>query len=585
MDTRKGVPNTMNTRIIPATACAAAAVLLPAGFAGAQAPQNTAPVRALAPDAANPNAPAGDVLQKQGDAHFGAGGKTEQENAVRAYTQAALANPKNAATRLCLGVSLAALKQTDLALEQFKVAAHLAPDDVLCALLYQNALSERGNGAEAQEMRLEIAQKFARKDGAGLDARVSVASLRAGVQKYPKSPILYLLLGDAYQTGENWKAADAAYQTARVLAPHWAKPCVNLGLSRLAQNRPADAIATFEDALIIEPGSVQARLWKGNAELKAGKNDEAVRSFQGVSRRALPSVAPNVAAQAATGIGQVMARSRHFDKALVSLQTAQKIEPSSPVPPALIGEVHLQNGDYKAAANSYETALRLTRSGGLFSNRPVLYRALAEAQLCAREPAKALASLSRALLDEPESAALWHRLKAQAYFDQNQNADAQNELRFALDNALPGEYPLDTLNAIAARNLIVVMMSDYEADLSGGGVRRTTLPGGATSLVARPRVPGGQEATTLYALHGLANLARYRSDIPGEIHYRTEIVKQRGTGVDFLVLADAYDSRANQPANARSAYSEAIKKGGLSKAATERVKERLVRLNAPLYKP
>ena len=537
------------------------------------------------PASAGKPIPAAYVLQAQGDAHFGAGGKAEQEDAVRAYTQAALANPQSVTTRLCLGVSLAALHRSDLAAEQFHRAYLLAPNDLLCALLYQNALAERGSGAEAQEMYLDIAQKFARKNGAGLDAAGSIARLRAGVKSYPKSAILYLLLGDAYQTGEDWKNADAAYQSARRLAPRWAKPCVNLGISRLAQNKPTEAIATFEAALVIEPGSVQAQLWKGNAQLKAGDGEAAVRSFQGVASRALSRDTP-AAAQAATGMGQALAQSRKYDKAIISLQDAQKIEPTNPVPPALIGEMHLQNGEYSEAASAYGTAVRLTRSGGLFSNRPVLYRALAEAHLCAHKPADALAALDRALSDEPESSALWHRLKAQAYFDQNQNANAQQELRDALDNAAPSDYPLDTLNAIAARSLIVVMMSDYEADLTGGGVRRTTLPGGAVRLAARARVPGGQAETTHRALHGLASLARYRSDVVGEIHYRSEITKQDGsTGVDLFMLADAYDSRAGRPADARSAYSAAMKKGGLSPALVERAKERLVRLTAPLYKP
>lgn len=556
--------------------------------AAAQKPLPAAKVERVSAVAPEP-ATAAPALRMQGDALFGVNNK---DGAVRAYTQAALADPQNSTTRLCLGVSLAAVRRQDLALFQFRKAVDLAPDEILPALLLQNALQERGSGAEAQDLYLDIAQKFARKDSKpGLDASQSISRLQASVRQFPKSPILHLLLGDAYQLAENWAEADKAYTIARLLAPHWAKPCVNLGLSRLAQNKPNEAIHIFETALVLEPGSVQAQLWKGNAELKAGKDEAAVRSFSRATVGRAARTTPGVAVQAATGMGQAFARSGSYEKAIVQLQRAEKIAPADPVPPALIGEVHVQNGDFVQAASAYSTALRLTRNGGLFSNRPVLYRGLVEAQLCAHKPDDALVSLTRALIDEPESAALWHRLRAQAYFDQNENKEAQQELRAALDSTPLGEYPLDTLNAIAARNLMGVMKSDYEADYrtASSGIRRTTLPGGSIALVspsARAKTnDSGEASAKVRALLALASLARYRSDITEEIRLRGELTQLRVVGIDWLLLGDAYDSRAGQPANARGAYSRAVEIGGLPAPAVERVRERLIRLNAPLYKP
>ncbi len=556
---------------------------------------------------ATPTAKPAVPFLRAADTAFGA---SRSDDAIKAYTQAALADPQNSTTRLCLGVALSHARRADLALPQFKKAASLAPNDVLAALLLQNAVQESGDPSEAQELYLDIAQKWARKDSKpGLDASGSITRLQGAIKQFPQSAILHLLIGDAYQLSESWSEADAAYETARKIAPRWAKPCVNLGLSRLAQNKTDEAIAIFNRALVLDPSSVQARLWKGNAELKAGRGEAAARSFSFAASDTSGRATPSVRAQAATGMGQALAQSRKYDKALASLQNAQKIAPADPVPPALIGEVHIQNGEYAEAAGAYSTALRLTRSGGLFSNRPVLYRALAEAQLCAHKPDDALVSLGRALTDEPESASLWHRLKAQAFFDRRETRSAQEELRAALDSTPPSEYPLDTLNAIAARGLAGRMASDYQSDYdnAASGIRRTTTPGGGVSLQS-PKLngfagggfaaggvasrggvnngPGNAEnEAKLRALTALANLARYRTDTMGEIHLRTEIASRRGTGQDWLLLAEAYDSRAGQPANARNAYTKALEVGGLSASAVARVRERLVRLNAPLYKP
>jgi tetratricopeptide (TPR) repeat protein len=575
--------------------------------------------------------------------------------AARAYALAAQSSPKEPTLRLALGITLSAARRTDLAIPQFRTAVQLADDDVVAQLLLQAALSEKGEAAEAQEVGQDVSRRFSRKGKPGLEASGSVRRLTATLARLPDSPTLRLLLGDAYQLSEEWAKADEAYREARRRAPLWSKPLVNGGLSLLAQGKTDEAIRAFADALRLDPANAQAQLWKGEAELRAGKNDRAISTLKQVATS--PAVANNLRVQANTSLGQAFANARSFSKAEDALSTARKLAPDDPTAAAVLGEVKLQNGDYHGAARAYDTALGLTRSGGLFSPRPILYRALAEAQLSAHQHEAALETLRRAQSEEPGSAPLWHRLAAQALFDMGQEEQALTELCTALDLE-PGRYPLDTLNALAARGLMVRVRDRYQRDLDiartgfsvtnhagamgGGGIAIANVPSGfvagSRDLTARQgsgvplpsgaiappapapivvpnslnghaltpaaAAPASQRHRNLEAAAGsdpqvralaaLASLARYSARTPDEIALRKALAERRGAAIDWYLLAEAYDLRASEPGNARTAYLKALETtkqssgtggGSLTTSQIAWGRKRLETLTAPLFKP
>lgn len=385
-----------------------------------------------------------------------------------------------------------------------------------------------------------------------VDTSTSVRRLQQAASRFPDSPVVALLLGDANQLAQRWAEADTQYRRAITLAPKWTKPRVNLGLSLLAQGRSTEAIRTFQDALALEPGNAQAQLGKGDAELRAGRSAAALRTYNNVAN----SRNSQVAAQAATGIGQAYVDRGQYADAYPFFNRARQLDPADPAPVAAMGEAQYRAGDYSGAADSYQAALRLSRDG-VFGSQAVLYRALAEAQLSARDAPGAVTTLQQAVGEVPASRPLWYRLWAQALFAQGDAAGGEGKLKAALE-AEGSRYPIDALNALAAHGLITKAATDYAADLS-------------TAASADTRIRD---------LRALAHIARYRRDTKEEVSRREALLRLHPSGADWLALADAYDHRAGDPAAARAAYATALRFGDLSAASRRQISARLDTLGA-----
>ncbi|MDX1932675.1 MAG: tetratricopeptide repeat protein [Capsulimonadales bacterium] len=523
------------------------------------------------------------TLLRQGDDRVRV---ADMRGAALCYARAAENSPRDPLIRLALGVTLAERNRPEDAVFQFRKAVELAEDDVIAALLLRNALMERGDNAEAQDIYLDTYRRFGRKTGGSPDATTSIVRLRAGLRESPGSPILHLLLGDACQLSERWPEADAAYEEAIRLAPNWVKPRVNLGLSRLAQNRAAEAIALFEKALKLDPGNVQAQLWKGDAQLRTGQSRQAITTFQRVSR--VGAVPVTIASQAMTGIGRAYANVRQDTRALTALDAAQKLAPNDPTPSAVIGEINLRNGDAEAAVSAYDTALRITRDGGLFAQRPVLYRSLAEALLSAGNARRAEEVLAQALTEEPGQASLWHRLLAHVALKSGDPDAARRHLRNALE-AATGPYPLETLRAIDAQGFLTEFRAEYrkQRELQTVGRYQETGKNGVEITVY------GRNATNrgmrISATAALANIARYRNETTEEITLRRELTALRENPWDWFLLAEIYDRQSGESGNAREAYLRALEQnartGGLTEAALQWAKKRNAVLTETSYKP
>jgi Putative Zn-dependent protease, contains TPR repeats len=540
------------------------------------------PSAAALPAAAPPALPAaardrfaeGDRAMRNGDF----------DDAASAYARAALEAPNSAVLRMVTGVALSAVRRTDSASEQFRRAVQLADDDPIAALLLQGVLAEQGRAEMAQNVWLDAVRRFARRDGNGWDVSTSLARLRGSLTLFPESPILHLLLGDAYQMGAQWKQAEGAYQRAITLAPGWAKPRANLGILCLEQGNADQAVAIFQAALEQDPRNAQVLLFKGDAERKAGRVQDAIKTYQMIQD------APGVAVQATTRLGQAYAADGKVDAAIESFNRAQKMAPNDPEPSAALAEVQSRAGNFAAAAEAYGHALRLTRTGGLFGPQAVLYRALAETQIAAGKPDAALDTLKRALADEESSAPLWHRLAGQAQLARGDRTRAVREFKVALDLDT-SLYPIDTLSAIDAGGLMDVVTRSYRAEAEGN-VGFRPLPGrdgGGGIYLPVPTAPPLKDSGLLEgrarARSALAYLARYRNDVAEEVRQREALTTLRSRARDWYLLAETLEQRANQPARARAAYKKALDLGGLPDSLTERARERYRALTPPSSSP
>lgn len=480
----------------------------------------------------------------------------ELDAAVKSYAKAVLAAPKLLAARWCLGVMLSATRRTALAVKEYEEATRLAEDDLLTALLLQGALQEYGNPGASQQVYLDTVRRFSRPGKPGLDASGSIARLEASVKQLPESPVLALLLGDASQVAGQFDAASRAYRRAIALAPSWSKPQVNLALSYLAQGKPNLAVALLQGVLKQDPNNPRVLLAMGDAQFQSGNSKDALSIY-----RRLTTV-DAVAVPAATGAARASVAMGQIPTAIHSLQTARSRSPKDPAPVAALADIQMRTGDFKAAVESYTSALRLTEEGGLFAARPSLQRALAESQLSAKRAPEALKTLQKALQDDPENESLWRRLMARAYLEQNDRPAAEQELKRALiaETAL---YPQETLSAIAQEQWTEKLIAGFRADLLGArtGVRGSVL--GPGNIEVRS-VQVSREGEVV-ALVGLAHLLRFTNAVREEVSLRRELVRLRGSGADWFLLAQAQE-RLGENADARGAYGEAVRKGDLSEA-------------------
>ncbi|MBC8137275.1 MAG: tetratricopeptide repeat protein [Fibrella sp.] len=504
---------------------------------------------------------------------------SEFDDAARAYAQAAERSPNDPMLRLLLGVTLTTLRKPDLAVKQFKMACRLTGDDLVASLLLQGALAQVGEANAAQLIYLEAVRRY-NKPGGGLNSSSSLVRLKEALQDAPKSPILHLLIGDAYQIAENLPAADTAYRKAILYAPGWSKPKVNLGLLRLAQNKPAEAVLLFESALKRDPGNVELQFFRADAQRQAGNIKDAITNYQRIQNNvAYQSKTLPIAAQALTGLGQAYVADGRLEDALTVFKQARVIAPTDPAPPAAIGEVQTKKREFGAAAENYSDALRLTKASGLFGTRAVLYQALAQTQIAGGQTRAALQTLDRALREEAESAGLWHRLRGETLLSIGNQTDAEAAFRASLDaQADAGLFPQDTLAVLATKGLLDTITAGYRADLSAsraGFATETFMYSNSVGVVGR----GSDSPTTpereARALIALAAIAQYQSKTADEVKYRETLARFRSRGADWFALADAYDGRLRDAAKAKQAYREALNRGGLSDAQTERSRLRV----------
>ncbi len=538
------------------------------------------------------------MSRQEGDIALRSG---EANGAARAYALAALRAPNDPVLRLLTGVSLTTARKSGAAVTQFRAACRLTGDDLVATLLLQGALAQSGQADAAQTVYLDAVRRYS-KPGGGLDSSASLTLLKNALKTAPRSPILHLLVGDAYQIAENLSEADAAYRAAIQLAPGWAKPKVNLGLLRLAQNKPTSAVVLFQAALARDPENTELMFFNADAQRQAGNLNGAITIYRNIQNSSAASKTPAVAAQALTGIGQAYAAGGHYDDALAVLNKARVIAPGDPAPPTAIGEVQNQRRDYNAAARNYSDALRLTKASGLFGARTVLYQALAQTQIADGQAVEARKTLERALRDEPEGAGLWHRLLGESLLATGNQTGAEKEFRASLDAQTDvGEFPQETLATIAAKGLLDTVASGYRADFSPNHFGFATGAPGSTGTVSitgrgdgavAPPAPTSRYANSMVlgaslstrqereirAFAALAAIAQYRGDTAEEIANRKTLAESRARSADFFALADAYDGRARDEVRARDAYQKALKAGGLTEAQAARARLRVRQL-------
>jgi tetratricopeptide (TPR) repeat protein len=175
-------------------------------------------------------------------------------------------------------------------------------------------------------------------------------------ERFPDSPWLHLLLGNAYRSRHDIANAETEYRQAEQRDPNL--PVLNYALGRLAFDRADYPTAgeNFRKEIELNPGFGEAYLYLGMALRRQGKTADSVPWFAKAAERD-PNFAPPY-----TELASAQIELGKFEDALHTLRTAKQHFPHDPVFPAQLS--HLLDGMGRRQEAKKESAIAEKLSPG-----------------------------------------------------------------------------------------------------------------------------------------------------------------------------------------------------------------------------
>lgn len=175
----------------------------------------------------------------------------------------------------------------------------------------------------------------------------------AGVRAALAAAILVILSVVAFRQTALWKDSESLFtHTIAVTRPN-ALAHSNLGMALVEQERHADAVGHFEEAIRIRPGYVLARINLANAYARLGRVEDAIVQYREAVK--IDSSQPDVH----NNLGVALAMSRKLDDAEVSFRAALKADPSFVPAIVNLGRVAAARGNVEEARRQHNRALEI----------------------------------------------------------------------------------------------------------------------------------------------------------------------------------------------------------------------------------
>jgi tetratricopeptide (TPR) repeat protein len=166
----------------------------------------------------------------------------------------------------------------------------------------------------------------------------------------PTTALGYYQRGEAAQNSGDWPTAIAAYREAILRDPRLDRARLNLAIALSQSDRPAEALAEFEQAARVLPDSPDLHYHWGNAYSKTNKPADAIAAY----RRAI-ALNPTYA-DAHYNLGNTLAKAGELDRAADAYRTALSTNPNLAEAHGNLGLVLLQQGDRAAARQALTQA-------------------------------------------------------------------------------------------------------------------------------------------------------------------------------------------------------------------------------------
>jgi tetratricopeptide (TPR) repeat protein len=287
-------------------------------------------------------------------------------------------------------------------------------------------------------------------------------------------------------------------------------------------------IAALERRLSSDPtdGAAAARLADAlMRQARATSNAGLVVQAEAALRAAL-TARPSYEAQRM--LGAVLASQHRFRDAIAAAERARAMEPDDTWNEGVIGDAHLELGEYDAAFAAFDAMMRRRPSAAAYGRASYARELQGDLPGALRLMQMALDATSA---HDPESQAWHHAQVGDLYFQMGRLADAEREFRYA-DFTFAG-HPLALAGLArvdAARGDLSSALARY-ASLDAAGA----LPEYAARMAEIEQALGRTaEATRHFALAERG----WRDDTPEPVHLARLLAREPGRAADALATAE-----------------------------------------------
>ncbi len=194
------------------------------------------------------------------------------------------------------------------------------------------------------------------------DARSAIEWIDRAVRVSPSVAAFHANLAEAYRAVREFELAANCCRVALQLRPDYAAAHNSLGLVRMDQGRPADAVEPLQAALRLRPDFALAHNNLGNAYRLLGDVPQALTHFH----RAV-ELDPDLP-MARSNLGQMLLERKRFAEALEHCQAAVRLQPNSAPARNNLGNVLRELGRLGEAKARYAEALRLEPNLAMLHN-------------------------------------------------------------------------------------------------------------------------------------------------------------------------------------------------------------------------
>lgn len=217
--------------------------------------------------AAPPPQAAAVAQQGVADAHAGKYGA-----AITAYQRALRLDPHLAPARMDLALAYFKTGRVEAAARNFRRYLRLVPGNYRAALLL--ATCDLSLGHYRQAIRLTAPFRASHQKDLALAYVRGTALIRSGqlrrgevwinrIMVNGPSPVVHLMLGDAYRQGRKWKKAIAEYQHAVNMAPKMPLAHLWLAEAQLLSGQSAAARGSFQREYALDPTNYETNFYLG----------------------------------------------------------------------------------------------------------------------------------------------------------------------------------------------------------------------------------------------------------------------------------------------------------------------------------